>query len=530
MEAFVDDLCVHSQKNELHCDHLRKTFSALRKRGHKLAASKIYIGFPVIKLLGHVIGRGEVQMDPDKLQAINDLVPPQTIRQLRAFLGIAGYYRRFISNFAKRTFHLTEQLKDTDRLEWNAACQKEFSDIKQALLSAPILKLPSKDGKYRIYTDFCSSALSAILQQVGPDNIERVVQYASKKCKPTEAVLASAEGELLAVVFGLSKFRHYLAGRKFDLLTDSAAVTNLRTTRNLSAKLVRWSLLLADFDFNLLHKSGKTHLNADGISRALTNAPDHDDSLEFVNNVELCDYNSDSSIISEESETPMCTYCVAEINSLERGICDTGLALEKLGCRCELCKEVADRKKLLTCETCGRQWHFHCIKQRKPACYYWHCPGCVTRIHQQGAVDASENEALQAYLAGKRGDPRKDNLLIDLAKGYKWQRGLLYKLDQDGSARIFPGPARRAALIDEFHRRYMHMGASRLGEIMATSFYWPNLRQQVADHVSHCLPCQLANMVYKRRERLQGHLTPIAAPRQGWSLDLAADLTTSIKN
>ena len=88
-----------------------------------------------------------------------------------------------------------------------------------------------------------------MLQQVGTDKVERVIQYASKKCKPTEAVLASAEGELLAVVFGLSKFRHYLAGRNFDLLTDSAAVTNLRTTRNLSAKLVRWSLLLADFDF-----------------------------------------------------------------------------------------------------------------------------------------------------------------------------------------------------------------------------------------------------------------------------------------
>ncbi len=170
--------------------------------------------------------------------------------------------------------------------------------------------------------------------------MERVVQYASKKCKPTEATLASAEGELLAVVFGLSKFRHYLAGRKFDLLTDSAAVTNLRTTRNLSAKLVRWSLLLSDFDFNLLHKSGKTHLNADGISRALTNAPDHDDSLEFVHNIEydnkenIPDYASDFSQLSEESEVDVSNV---EHDSIERGICDSGLALERLGCKCELC-------------------------------------------------------------------------------------------------------------------------------------------------------------------------------------------------
>lgn len=120
-------------------------------------------------------------------------------------------------------------------------------------------------------------------------------------------MLASAEGELLGVLFGLSKFRHYLAGRNFDLLTDSAAVTNLRTTHNLSAKLVRWSLLLADFDFVLIHKSGKTHMNADGISRALTSAPDYDDALEFVehaeiNEVQLDDCASELSDASDASE------------------------------------------------------------------------------------------------------------------------------------------------------------------------------------------------------------------------------------
>lgn len=119
-------------------------------------------------------------------------------------------------------------------------------------------------------------------------------------------MLASAEGELLAVVFGLSKFRHYLAGRKFDLLTDSAAVTNLRTTRNLSAKLVRWSLLLADFDFDLIHKSGKTHLNADGISRAPTNAPTSDASLEHIDNIDIADCASDLSELSDSSHLSLC--------------------------------------------------------------------------------------------------------------------------------------------------------------------------------------------------------------------------------
>ena len=113
-----------------------------------LAATKIFTGYSIIKLLGHVISKGEVKMDNSKLQAINDLLPPTTMRQLRAFLGIAGYYRRFISKFAKRTFHLTEQLKDSDRLEWSEHCQREFDDIKQALLISPVLRLPSKEGKF----------------------------------------------------------------------------------------------------------------------------------------------------------------------------------------------------------------------------------------------------------------------------------------------------------------------------------------------------------------------------------------------
>lgn len=153
--------------------------------------------------------------------------------------------------------------------------------------------------------------------------------------------MASAEGELLAVVFGLSKYRHYLAGQHFELITDSAAVTNLRTTRNLSAKLVRWSLLLADFDFTLIHKAGKKHLNADGLTRVATSASEHDAVLDHINCCETID--SESSDSDDDIEVFQCEL-LEEVQSLEKSICDTGLALETLTSICGICKSKSPRK------------------------------------------------------------------------------------------------------------------------------------------------------------------------------------------
>jgi hypothetical protein len=128
-----------------------------------VAATKLFIGYKQIKLLGHFLGGGDVRMDPDKVSAIRNLTPPTSVKELRAFLGIAGYYRRFIRNFAKKTFNLTQLLKGDSDFEWSSACNKEFTFLRHELALAPILRLPTSTGKFRLYTDFCSYAISAIL-------------------------------------------------------------------------------------------------------------------------------------------------------------------------------------------------------------------------------------------------------------------------------------------------------------------------------------------------------------------------------
>lgn len=138
--------------------------------------------------------------------------------------------------------------------------------LKDILAQHPILRLPSPTGRFKLYTDWSSEGISAILHQVN-DGEEAVISYKSRPCRGAEQKYASAEGELLAAVWGISKFRHYLANVQFDLITDSSALTGLHSTRNTSAKLARWAMYLGEMDFKIHHRSGKAHGNADGLSR-----------------------------------------------------------------------------------------------------------------------------------------------------------------------------------------------------------------------------------------------------------------------
>lgn len=168
---------------------------------------------------------------------------------------------------------LISLLSKEAKFTWDEAQQQSFQALKEALIQSTGLYLPAPAGKFRIYTDYSADAISAILHQVQTVNgkeVEVPIAFSSRICRGKEKTLGSAEGELLAAIFALTKYKQYVGQENFDLITDSRALCALKTASNLAGKLARWSFFLQEFQINLVHKPGVTLQNADGLSRCAT--------------------------------------------------------------------------------------------------------------------------------------------------------------------------------------------------------------------------------------------------------------------
>ena len=275
--VYLDDIVLYSNNYSSHLQNLDSVFQRLRKHGLKLRLDKCKLLQTEVKFLGHVVdGRG-VRPDPDKIAAVQDWRTPTTVREVRAFLGLAGYYRRFVPSFAAVARPLNNLLTGVPndvkshqcRVEWSPDCQQAFLELKSALTQAPILAYADYNLPFVLYTDASLRGLGAVLAQV-QDGRERVIAYASRSLHPAEqndANYSSFKLELLALKWAVTeKFKDYLTGAQFTIYTDNNPVAHLQTAR-LGAVEQRWAAQLASFTFEIKYRPGKNNANADALSR-----------------------------------------------------------------------------------------------------------------------------------------------------------------------------------------------------------------------------------------------------------------------
>ena len=221
---FIDDLGSGGKDHPDAARQLDSMLQALESSHVLVGADKLGLGATAMPFLGYLLVRGELHCDPAKTEAISRLEPPETRSQLRAFLGLAGYYRHFIKGFAALARPLYLLLQENVAWAWTEAEQAAFTALKERLCSPPVLRLPEPDRPYTFTTDFSAVALSAVLEQQQEDNRPHVIAYASRCCNPAEAKYGSSKGELLAIVYSVTKFHHYLAGAVFTIVTDNSAL------------------------------------------------------------------------------------------------------------------------------------------------------------------------------------------------------------------------------------------------------------------------------------------------------------------
>ncbi|KAL0554265.1 hypothetical protein IC582_008182 [Cucumis melo] len=220
-----------------------------------------------VSFLGHVVSKAEVSVDPAKIEAVTGWTRPSTVSEVRSFLGLAGYYRRFVENFSRIATPLTQLTRKGVPFVWSKACEDSFQNLKQKLVTAPVLTVPDGSGSFVIYSDASKKGLGCVLMQQG-----KVVAYASRQLKSHEQNYPTHDLELATVVFALKIWRHYLYGEKIQIFTDHKSLKYFFTQKELNMRQRRWLELVKDYDCEILYHPGKANVVADALSRKVSHS------------------------------------------------------------------------------------------------------------------------------------------------------------------------------------------------------------------------------------------------------------------
>ncbi|GMI77197.1 hypothetical protein HRI_001389000 [Hibiscus trionum] len=229
--VFIDDILVYSRTEEDHDRHLRLVVKTLLD--HRLYAklSKCEFWIREVVFVGYVVSADGIRVDPKKIEAIVEWKQPKSVTEVRSFIGLAGYYRRFVEGFSKLAAPLTQLLQKSVQFEWTDSRQRAFEKLKEALTQAPILIQPESGKDYVVYSDASYVGLGCVLMQD-----KRVVAYASRQLKTHERNYATHDIELAAVVFALKIWRHYLYGERCIVYTDHKSLKCIMTQRDLNLR------------------------------------------------------------------------------------------------------------------------------------------------------------------------------------------------------------------------------------------------------------------------------------------------------
>ncbi|GJR18669.1 putative reverse transcriptase domain-containing protein [Tanacetum coccineum] len=254
--VFIDDILIYSKDEKEHEEHLKAILELLKKEKLYAKFSKCEFWIPKVQFLGYVIDNRGIHVDPAKIESIKDWASPKTPTEIRQFLGLAGYYRRFIEGFSKIAKSMTKLTQKGIKFDWGEKEENTFQLIKQKLCSAPILALLERSEDFVVYCDASHKGLDAVLMQR-----EKVIDYASRQLKVYENL------ELGSVVFALKIWRHYLYGTRCTVFTDHKSLQHILDQKELNMRQRRWLELLSDYDCDIRYHPGKANVVADALSR-----------------------------------------------------------------------------------------------------------------------------------------------------------------------------------------------------------------------------------------------------------------------
>ena len=460
---YLDDVIIFSSTFEEHLDCMEAVFSRLQQHNLKLKASKCEFLKSRVTYLGHIVSEFGIETDPDKIQAIKMWPIPKSTKDVRSFLGFTGYYRRFIKDFASIARPLNDLLvghgttKKAKKKQqkpkkvpfvWTEKQQEAFETLQEKLTNPPILAYADYRLPFKLHTDASSTGLGAVLYQ-HQDGHDRVIAYASRSLKPSEKNYPAHKLEFLALKWSITeKFHDYLYGANFEVLTDNNPLTYVFTTAKLDATGHRWLAELANYNFNIKYRSGKTNIDADGLSR------------EFEEN--------ENAIITVFPDVikPICQTVVAEKDDVPFV---ESLSLTDTKAESQISDDLLSGTALTS-----RDW-------KKAQATDVNLKFLLDNIHEgykPSGQDAEKNGVDQAFLTDWDTYTVKD--------------GVLYKRHfvngEECNQLVLPDKLKET-IFSAYHDDLGHQGRDRTTALIKQRFFWPRMNQFIKERIQKCGRC-----------------------------------------
>ncbi|UYV72561.1 hypothetical protein LAZ67_9003705, partial [Cordylochernes scorpioides] len=265
--CYLDDIIVYATSFKEHIERLGKVLRCIQQAGLCINHEKCRFGSREIKVLGHLVTESGIRPDPDKIEAITNFPTPKTAHEVRSFMGLCSYYRRFVKDFANKAKPLHDLLRNNVKFFWSNEQEQSFQILKSALTTDPVLGHFKEDAETLVHTDASGYGVGAVLTQL-VEGKEKPIAYASRTLNAAERNYSTTERECLAVVWAIYKFRPYLFGKHFTVVSDHHSLCWLANVKDPSGRLARWALRLQEFDISIVYKNGKRHQDADCLSRS----------------------------------------------------------------------------------------------------------------------------------------------------------------------------------------------------------------------------------------------------------------------
>ncbi|PKA57912.1 RNA-directed DNA polymerase like [Apostasia shenzhenica] len=282
--VFIDDILIYSSSEKVHEEHLKITLTTLRDKKLYVKLSKCEFWLQQVAFIGHIISSSGIVVDPSKIEAITDWPKLTIVTEVRSFLCLAGYYRRFVEGFSKIALPLTHLTKKTVRFEWSKACDEKFQELKRRLVVALILTIPSMSENFVVYSDASQKGLGYMLMQC-----EKVIAYASRQLKNHKVNYPTHDLELTVVIFALKIWRYYLYGVKCEIFTNHKSLKYIFTHKELNLRQRKWLELLKDYDVDIQYYLGKANIVPDALSQKCTSntLTDHEALIKKIEQLQL---------------------------------------------------------------------------------------------------------------------------------------------------------------------------------------------------------------------------------------------------
>ena len=476
--VYIDDILVFGHDFESALESLELVLIRVAEYGLQLKSTKCNLFRSSVPFLGHIVGRAGLECDPSKVSAVANWIPPTNTKGVREFLGFTGYYRRFVPDYSTVAQPLVRLLGKDCKFHWTDACQVAFMALRALLIKAPVLAFPKEDLPYIVDTDASDYGIGGVLSQC-IEGTEHVIAYYSKSLNPAQQKYCTTRRELLAVVATLDHFKGYVWGPKFLVRTDHAALVWLKNLKNIQGMLARWLAKLQQFHFDIIHRPGAQHGNADGLSRC-----------------PQCDRGTCAPIkisVTSDPEQPYASSCVgssldSELIPLESG--ETCMAAVML-------TQSANSKLITEAQmtdidiTIVRSWF---IARKFPA-------------RTQEFAPASHD--LKSYWIGRKSLFLDDNNILWRNRSEKSLRAQL----------VVPRSLRDTVFNDSHHTTYGgHFGITHTHSKLQLHYFWPGMSDFVRDRISACHKC-VARKSPVNRHHPMGHV-PVSGKFERVAMDL----------